>query len=382
MNPHDAHLDAFGSPVVDRLLAATPANQWSLPGGTLRLPRVFGFCRGVKRALSMAEQAASLHDPNKGRLILLGEIIHNPWVNDHFRRLGGTILLPEQRKPKNIDKHLSANDTAVIPAFGAGVATEAHLKQLGCEVVDCSCGDVIRLWHWSTHAVKDGFGVLIFGKPRHDETVVTKSRLDQAGGKFIVAESIDKVHDFANLIATGNDSPERFAELFDPDATNAQSPADLAHLAQVSQTTMLYSHTEEVRQILTDAFTTRFGEIEQRLIFQPTVCRATQDRQNAAVELCQSGCDLVIVVGGHTSSNTRHLYELARQFAPAYHIEDATAIRSRETIFAWDPANGHATEQTGWLPQKRPLNIAILAGASSPEIVIGEVLQTLAEFLQ
>ncbi len=382
MTPHDDYLDAFHSPVVDRLTAATPPDRWDLPGGSLRLPRVFGFCRGVKRALSMAEQAAQQHDPAAGRFVLLGEIIHNPWVNDHFRHLGAQILTPDERKPEVIDQHLTPNDTAVIPAFGVPAPIEAHLQQLGCGVVDCSCGDLIRLWHWSTQAVKDGYGVLIFGKPRHDETVVTKSRLEKAGGKYLVTGSIDQVHTFADLIASGDDCPENFASLFGRNATNATSPAEFLHLAQVSQTTMLYNHTKEVHSILTEAFAKRFATTAERLIFQPTVCRATQDRQNAAVELCQSGCDLVIVIGGHTSSNTRHLFELARQYAPAYHIEDATAIQSAESILAWDPALETANVQTDWLPRERPLSIAILAGASSPEIVIGRVLNTLAEFLQ
>jgi 4-hydroxy-3-methylbut-2-enyl diphosphate reductase IspH len=99
------------------------------------------------------------------------------------------------------------------------------------------------------------------------------------------------------------------------------------------------------------------------------------------VALCKLGCDLVVVVGGFGSSNTRHLYELARSYAPAWFIEDARAIRSPRELETVDLPAGRPVVAENWLPPRRPLRIGVLAGASSPEIVVGEVVQRLGEFL-
>jgi 4-hydroxy-3-methylbut-2-enyl diphosphate reductase len=287
-------------------------------------------------------------------------------------------ILP-RKEIHRIEANLTPQDLAIIPAFGVPIDVERKLADLGCPTVDCSCGDVIRLWRWSERAVAEGFGVLIFGRAMHDETVVTKSRLAAAGGKYLVVETLDQAKQLAE-----DPTDERFAQLFGPDQTNAETLDPFGHLALVSQTTMLYSETVAVQQIVREAFGRRFGEAqaEERLRMQPAVCRATQNRQDAAVELCSGGCDAVIVVGGFGSSNTRHLHTLAAQYAPAWLIEDATAIHSPAELTAFDPETHTATRVENWLPAQRPLALGVLAGASSPEVVIGDVLKRLAEFLQ
>lgn len=375
-------LDAFRSELIDDI-SNRQNNTWQLTDGQITLPGVFGFCRGVKRAIAMALEAAREHKAtqNPGKLVLLGEIIHNPWVNDFFRNQGVEILTKAQRQCDQIEKYVGPGDCAIIPAFGVALPIERKLGEIGCKIVNCSCGDVIRLWRWSEAEVREGFSVLIFGKPLHDETVVTKSRLAEAGGEYIVVENMQKVARFAELIKAGHDvSP---IEEFGADATNARSLKPFEKLAQVSQTTMLYNDTQNVREIIGDAFASRFGadQLENCLRVQPTVCRATQDRQNAAVELCQSRPDLVIVVGGFGSSNTRHLYELAKQYAPAFLIEGADSVISQQKLLAWNEKQACATEISDWFPQQRPIRLGILAGASSPEIVIGQVVQKLGEFL-
>lgn len=382
--PHnpDSHrgrqLHIFSSEVVDRVRSA--GNVWRLSGGEIRLPWIFGFCRGVKRALTMLDEAVRQHADEGKRLFLLGQIIHNPWVNKYFEHRGVRILSAGELG--RLEQVICSEDCAVIPAFGVPLGIERKLQEIGCEIVDTSCGDVRRLWVWAERAVVGGCAVLIFGRANHDETVVTKSRLAAAGGYYVVAGNLDEVRVFGELMA-GDRPAEEFAEIFGPEATNAVDLAPFDRLAQVSQTTMLYDDTMRVREILHRAYARRFGRegLSERLLFEPTVCRATQDRQAAAVELCSSGCDVVVVVGGFTSSNTRHLYELSGQFAPAYLIEDASAIRSEKELVTYDFARDAPAVARDWLPEKRPLRIGVLAGASSPEIVVGEVLQRLAEFL-
>jgi len=368
--------DIFASDVVDRVRSA--GNVWTLPGGQIFLPRVFGFCRGVNRALSMLHEACR----HQGRpLFLLGQIIHNPWVNEHFRRLGVELLTAEQMT--RLEEIVRPEHGAVIPAFGVPLPIERRLRKIGCPVVDTSCGDVRRLWVWAERAVARGFGVFIFGRSRHDETVVTKSRLADEGGYYVVAGDLEQTQAFCDMISRRRD-PGDFARVFDAQATNADSLAPFERLAQVSQTTMLYNETMQVRDRLRQAFAQQFGadQLSQRLLFEPTVCRATQDRQAAAVELCRDRLDLVVVVGGFGSSNTRHLYELARSYAPAVFIEDAGAIVSADEIQTMDLETNSPLVLRDWLPHRRPLRVGVLAGASSPEVVVGEVLQCLAKFLQ
>ena len=375
--PVPSPADAFASGVVDRVRDA--GNAWKLPGGEIHLPDVFGFCRGVKRALTMLQKAVADHAGHDGRLVLLGQIIHNPWVNSYFEDLGVRILSCDQIEHPG--EHIGPGDYAIIPAFGVKLPVEKQLREIGCRIVDTSCGDVRRLWVWADRAAGQGYGVLIFGRGDHDETVVTRSRLEAAGGKYLVVGNLDQTRLLCDFIAGRRDAGE-FSDVFGPGATNTADLDPLLRLAQVSQTTMLYDDTLAIRELVRAAFVERFGadEAEQRLLFQPTVCRATQARQTAAVELCRRGCDLVIVVGGFGSSNTRHLYELARLYVPALFIETADAIRGPDEIESFDPAKG-LERVSDWLGDKRPLTVGVLAGASSPEVVIGQVLEKLARLL-
>lgn len=368
-------LRAFVSPVVDAVRKA--GNILQKPGGTIILPRVFGFCRGVSRALAGLQMQLDRPD-RAGRIVLLGQIIHNPWVNEYFSARGVVILDGGQRN--ELARHIGPGDTAVIPAFGVPPQIEDKLAGIGCKVIDCSCPDVRRLWAWSTQAARNGCGVLVFGRAEHDETVVTKGRLERAGGKFVVLGRIEDVEQFAGMLADeeGSSSPAR---MFGRSASNAEDMTAFGRLAQVSQTTMLYDQTLEVRRILTAAFDRKFGSAAERLIFQPTVCRATQDRQNAAVELCGSGLDLAVVVGGFDSSNTRHLHALAERHCPAWLIEDDRAFLTDGGLLAFDVSSGKAVSHSHWLPSARPVRIGLLAGASTPEIVVGQVIEKLAAML-
>ena len=366
----------FHSDVVDRVRAS--GNMWQLPGGQLMLPKVLGFCRGVERALEMLDRAVTRCADQGRRVFLLGEIIHNPWVNDYFRLKGVRLLTLAETS--RVDRYVRPDDCAIVPAFGVPLSVNVALAEIGCEVVDTSCGDVRGLWRWGEKAVAGGYGVLIFGRARHDETVVTKSRLAAAGGMYVVVGNIEQTRRLCRFI-TGQEPEETFGDVFGPETTNATSAAPFERLAQVSQTTMLYDETMAVHDVLAETFAGHFGqEGGDRLLLHPTVCRATQDRQTAANDLCRR-CDLAVVVGGFGSSNTRHLHELASRRVPAMLIEGAASIRSADEIESVDPAGTGPAVIHNWLPATRPLRIAVLAGASCPETVIGQVLQRLSEFL-
>lgn len=371
-------LEGFASAAVERVRAA--GNVWALRGGELRLPKVFGFCRGVERALVMLAEAVGSRPPEGGRVFLLGQIIHNPWVNAFFERQGVRILTAEELE--RLEEILRPADAAVIPAFGVRPVIDRRLQAIGCRRVDTSCGNVRRLWQWVERASADGYGVLIFGRARHDETVVTRSRLEEAGGRYVIAESLSQVEAYCRIVAGGLGAGP-FVEAFGGGRTNAQSPAELGRLAQVSQTTMLYDETMTARRMLEEAYAKAYGAAEARgrLLFEPTVCRATQDRQSAAVELCKAGLDLAVVVGGFDSSNTRHLYELASEYCPAVFIERAESMVSRDQVETIDLATEKPVTRNGWFPTREGVRIGVLAGASCPEVVVGQVLERLAALL-
>ncbi len=376
LNPDS--LRGLRSEIVDRLRRC--GNVWKLPQGEILLPRVFGFCRGVERALTCLEQEVEAHDRKSGGIFLLGEIIHNPWVNAHFEQRGVQILSGDELE--RLEKFVGKEDLAIIPAFGVPLPVEKRLHRIGCRIVDTSCGDVRKVWKWAQGAVAKGYGILIFGRPTHDEIVVTKSRLDAIDGRYLVVSDLEQVTVFCDLIA-GAHPAETFRKQFGDDTTNSDTFAPFERIAQVSQTTMLYDETIRMRQLIRDHYAKCYGqrEADSRLLFEPTVCRATQDRQSAAIELCRTPCDLVIVVGGFGSSNTRNLYELARGYADAFFVEQPDAIHSLRRLRSFDPDSGKHIVVNDWLPTRRPLRIGVLAGASTPEIVVGEVLRKLSEFL-
>ncbi len=353
---------------------------WQLPGGQIRLPRVFGFCRGVTLALAESLKALDRHAADGRRLVLLGEVIHNPQVNALFEDRGVEILT--RRQCARIEQHVGPDDVAIIPAFGVEIGIARRLGEIGCEIVDATCNDVRHLWSWAETAAGEGWGVLIYGRSLHDETVVTKSRLAAVGGQYLVAGDLDDVDRFCQMIRTAEpDTP--LADHFDLQATNARTLQPFLRLAQVSQTTMLFSRTMHVRDRLGEAFAERFGPgaLHDRLRFQPTVCRATQDRQSAAEQLCTSGLDCCLVVGGIGSSNSRHLYELAGRHTPAYFLESSAGLLGPDRIEAYNFQTGQFERRSGWLGGAARPVVGVLAGASSPEVVVGDLLDRLAEFL-
>src|SRR6202161_3042718 len=113
---------------------------------TIKLAKEFGFCYGVERAIDLAYAAKKFFAeaaPNTP-IYLLGEIIHNPEVNDQISNLGIQIISP---KPTEAElAKLNAGDVVIIPAFGTEVTTRERLKEKGCELVDTTCADVMSVW--------------------------------------------------------------------------------------------------------------------------------------------------------------------------------------------------------------------------------------------
>lgn len=355
----------------------------------LRLPRRFGLCHGVERAIQLAHETR-LHYPD-ARLFLTDEIVHNPAVNRRLQQLGYRYLGGRYADGATIDA-LGPDDVVVLPAFGAETPLIDRLRERGVQFVDTTCGEVMTVWKRVREYARDGFTTVIHGAPQHQETRATLSRADHedpflpqrldARGAWIVVRDIGDARALARFIA-GRDSAETLRERFDGCLSPGFDPAsDLRRVGIANQTTMLAGETLKVQEIVRLAFVERYGEqgAATRLRLADTVCSATQDRQDALLALIDEPLDLLLVVGGYNSANTTHLAELARAHGvAAFHIEAAQCLHDRRTLHSWDAAARREMPVPGWWPAHAPVCIGVAAGASTPDARIGEVLLRLAQ---
>lgn len=331
---------------------------------TLRLPRIFGFCGGVTRAVRLLkDELAKSADRN---IWLLGPIIHNDAVNAWFREHG--VRIAAEDAPQRCFERAASSDCFVIPAFGLPRPVQNRLAEFAdanARIVDTTCPYVARIWDFVQRQAELGRTVVIHGKPGHPETNGILSRSLGGSNAAVLVPDIEHAAMLARAVRAND--PVRYPDSLCHQAKNL----NLATMACVSQTTMLYSETERVVELLRAAADAARGELQT----MNTVCRATQERQDAARELCRAECDLRIVVGGFDSSNTNRLYGMAASAGPAYFIRDEHAIENHR-IRHYDPSVGREVITANWRPTG-PLDIGILAGASSPDGIIGNVIRRL-----
>src|SRR6186713_122216 len=148
----------YRSEIVERLRAG--GGTLTHAGVTVRLAKQFGFCYGVERAIDLAYAAAKVFDGR--RLFILGEIIHNPEVNEQIAALGIKNLLGKDKEAEVND--LTATDVVIVPAFGTDVTTLARIKEKGCQIVDTTCGDVMSVWKRVRQNATDDVTSIIHGK--------------------------------------------------------------------------------------------------------------------------------------------------------------------------------------------------------------------------
>ena len=350
-------------------------NVLSVGGVTLLLAREFGFCYGVERAVDYAYQTREKF-PER-RIFLVGDMIHNPFVNRQLREMGIRIL-PIPQAEKEDYSFIHEKDVVVLPAFGVPIHTLELLKQRGCILVDTTCGSVISVWKRVESYARDGFTVLVHGKAAHEETRATVSHaLKYETGRYLIVlnkEEADVVCDWIRGKGTRQEFLRRFEKAISP---NFDPDRDLEKIGLANQTTMLRSESLEIAEMIRKAIIERYGEENLPSHFRnfDTVCSATQDRQDAVLELVsREKVDLMLVVGGFQSSNTGHLAEIAAQFVPTFHIESADSLLSRSGIRHREPGTGKIKISPNWLPEP-PVKIGITAGASTPNSILGEVIE-------
>ncbi len=342
---------------------------------TVRTARSFGFCWGVDRAVAMVWDALAQF-PGR-RLWLLDQIIHNPHVNADFKARGVRFLRGPFSDPA-ADGALRSDDVVVIPAFSATVEDMQHLQQLGCTVVDTTCPWVIKPHKRTLSYVKDGFTTVIHGLVRHEETRASCSLIASRGGRYVVVADREQAALVAGVIR-GREPAGVLAGRLPAGALSAgfEPARDLLRIGTVNQTTMLASETREIERMIRQAIAERDGEDGARANFRElnTICRATQENQDAVEGLAQDGAlDLMIVVGGYDSSNTRNLTRVGAGRFPSYHVTGPDSITADE-IAHRDPATDRLVRTRGWLPDG-PVSIGFTAGASTPDTLLGATVRT------
>ena len=269
-----------------------------------------GFCFGVKRAIEAAYQNVYLYD----KLYTYGDIIHNPSVISELKKKGIHAV-------DDLDTLKGKENTAVIiRSHGSAPDVYEKLNAMGITVIDATCPFVKRIHEKVKDASGEGKSVVIIGAKEHPEVIGIKGWSDK---DTYVLETLE----------------------------DAQRMPALKKAVVVAQTTI----TKEKWDTILDAIRHKIDDMETYM----SVCATTFKRQNEATNIAKNS-DVMIVIGGKSSSNTNKLYEICTQYcSKVYYIEEYKQL-SLEKINVDDI-------------------IGIVAGASTPDWIIREVYEGMSE---
>lgn len=286
----------------------------------IKLAQHAGFCYGVKRAVETTKKL-KIENPDKN-ICVLGELIHNSQVIKELECLGiGTINeLPAQ-----------GDGICVIRSHGASLGVLKDIKDKGFEIVDLTCPDVKKVQNKAIELSKEGYFVIILGRPEHPEVMAICSNAQ----KF--ANSPDDIFVAKNLYV-----------LKEIEEKIKKKPK----VGVVLQTTQRIEYLNEVLDYL--------ASFCKDLRIVNTICASTSLRQNEAKTLAKES-DLMVVVGSKQSANTTHLAEILCHIARTIHIETDEELDNYTDIV------------------KNAKNIGVTAGASTPDYIINKVIEKLSK---
>ena len=277
-----------------------------------------GFCAGVERAIEIVERAIELFG---APIYVRHEVVHNRYVVDRLRRLGAVFL-------EELDD-VPAGATVIFSAHGVSKAVRAEADRRGFSVFDATCPLVTKVHLEVVRHARDGRELILIGHAGHPEVEGTMGQFDTSGGGLI------------HLVETVADAQELVV-------------ADPSRLAFVTQTTLSVDDTAQIVAVLQGRFPALFGPRHE------DICYATQNRQDAVKQLVEQ-CQVVIVVGSKSSSNSNRLREIAQKRGIRGYLVDSAADM--------DPL---------WFTGVT--DVGVTAGASAPEILVREVVARLQEW--
>ena len=367
----------FKSALVEQI--RSNGNRGQFGDVSIRLANKFGFCYGVDRAVDYAYE--TVHNFPEKKIYLVGEIIHNPYVNQRMIDMGISFIYPDESGIFDFSR-ITPKDVAVMPAFGVTLHDFDELKNIGCILVDTTCGSVLHVWKRVESYAKDGFTAVIHGKDTHEESRATASQVHKFdGGRFFIIRDMDESKLICDYIADrpGKMSREEFMTHFEKKASDGFDPdVDLEFIGVANQTTMLANESLAIDWKIHETMVERFGDEHAATHFRSfgTICSATQERQDAVAEMMEDPPDVMLVIGGYNSSNTNHLAHLCEQHTRTFHVEDASCIDIEKGTIRHKVGLSPDAPQivtADWLPEG-PFVLGITAGASTPNNKIGEAL--------
>ena len=282
----------------------------------IKLANPRGFCAGVDRAIEIVERALEQFG---APIYVRHEVVHNRFVVDSLREKGAVFVEELDEVPDQ--------STVIFSAHGVSKAVRGEADRRKLTVFDATCPLVTKVHIEVVRNCKHGIDTILIGHKGHPEVVGTMGQCtDEHSGKIFLVESPEDV----DKVVVGNPNEISF----------------------VTQTTLSVDDTKEIIERLQS----RFPSIQSPK--RDDICYATQNRQDAVKKLVHD-CDLLLVIGSVTSSNSNRLREIAEKNGiESYLIDDADQISN------------------SWLDGKT--NIGVTAGASAPEILVKQVVEKLS----
>ncbi len=277
-----------------------------------------GFCAGVDRAIEIVERALEIFG---APIYVRHEVVHNRFVVERLRGLGAVFVDELDEVP--------ADATVIFSAHGVPKAVQAEAHQRGLRVFDATCPLVTKVHMEVARFARDGREVILIGHEGHPEVEGTMGQFDDSmGGRICLVEDVEDVE---NL------------EVRDP-----------TRVGVVTQTTLSVDDTAEVLAALQRRFPTLSTPRKE------DICYATQNRQDAVKGLVEA-CDVVVVVGSQSSSNSNRLREIAEKAGkPGYLVDGPEDLRPE------------------WFAGAQ--SVGVTAGASAPELLVQRVVARLREW--
>jgi 4-hydroxy-3-methylbut-2-enyl diphosphate reductase len=340
------------------------------------LARHFGFCYGVENAVEKVYRILEEHTSKK--IYLLSQMIHNPIVNDDLQDRGVQFIMDTYGNQLIGWDKITGDDIVIIPAFGTTLEIESKLKSTGINIehYDTTCPFVEKVWKRSAKLSESNHTIIIHGKEKHEETRATFSHASEKG-KAIVVRNITEAKLLGEFIL-GNTTAEEVEVLFaDKMSHNFNFLNDLNKVGVVNQTTMLASETKEIADYFKTVMIQKYGNENISNHFadtRDTLCYATNDNQNATLELLKQTADLAVVVGGYNSSNTTHLVELLEQKFETFFISSQAKILSKAKILGYNYRLKKEEEKNFFRGDKATWNVIVTCGASCPDSILQEVI--------
>ena len=285
-----------------------------------------GFCYGVKRAIEIAEKTAA-----DGKTYVYGQLVHNERVIEDLKKKGIEFV-------ENIDE-IPNNSVTVLRAHGEPGITYEKLKQKGIsgdKLKDATC-PLVNLVHNAAIKLKNnGYEIIIFGKKNHPESIATSYYIK--GKDTFIVEDPNDASSVINYINKNN----------------------FSKAAIISQTTMSVKGYKKLIDNINNIFDNKFeksslnSEKENNFVFVDTICNPTKQRQADTEEIAKKA-DVMIVIGGKNSSNSKELAAKCKELNVETYFVQATEQLKKE-----------------WFTGKE--NVGVTAGASTPDVTINEVV--------